>query len=99
MSITAPLCLVSYEYKVLRSLYCKFKVYEKGMVYTPDVLDLTPEIIREHLLQTVRNIAAISLEIGRPTIASVPHSIANAVKGLIAIAVEANIELKEAEKV
>lgn len=45
------------------------------------------------------NIASVSLEIGYPTLASVPHSIVNGLKNLIAIAVETDISFKEAEMV
>lgn len=45
------------------------------------------------------NIASVSLEIGYPTLASVPHSIVNGLKNLIAVAVETDISFKEAETV
>lgn len=60
---------------------------------------MTPDDIRAKFLKGVQNVAAVSLAIGHPTLVSVPHSIANAFKNLLAIAVEANIEMKEAEKV
>lgn len=51
------------------------------------------------IFQGVMNIASVSLEIGYPTLASVPHSIVNGLKNLIAIAVETDISFKEAEMV
>jgi large subunit ribosomal protein LP0 len=75
------------------------QVYESGNIYSPDVLDMTTEELRSRFQQGVRNIAAISLEIGYPTKASVPHSIVNAFKHLLAIAAETDITFKEAEKV
>jgi large subunit ribosomal protein LP0 len=36
----------------------------------------------------VRNIAAISLKLGYPTLASLPHSIANAFKTILAVTVQ-----------
>ena len=62
------------------------------------MLDITSEDLRNKFLAGVRNISAICLQIGYPTIASVPHSIANGVKNLIAISIEADIDLKEAQK-
>ena len=41
--------------------------------------------------------ACVSLAIGYPTVASVPHSIANGFKNLLAIAAETEISFKEAE--
>ncbi|VDK60784.1 unnamed protein product [Gongylonema pulchrum] len=60
---------------------------------------MTPEDIRAKFLQGVRNVAAVSLAIGHPTLVSVPHSLANALKNLLAIAIEADIDMKEAATV
>ena len=49
--------------------------------------------------QGVSNIASVCLAIGYPTIASVPHSIVNGFKNLLAIAVETDINFKEADMV
>lgn len=73
------------------------QVYDSGTVFDPEILDITPEDIRIKFLSGVRNIAALSLAIGYPTVASVPHSIVNGLKNLIAIAVETDINFKEAE--
>jgi len=74
------------------------QVYESGNIYSPDVLDMTTEELRSRFQQGVRNIAAISLEIGYPTKASIPHSIVNAFKHFLAVAAETDISFKEAEK-
>jgi len=73
------------------------QVYDSGTIFSPEILDITPEDLRVKFLQGVRNIAAVCLAIGYPTVASVPHSIVNGVKNLIAIAVETDITFKEAE--
>lgn len=44
----------------------------------------------------VANLAAVSLEIGYPTLASAPHSIANGFKNLLAIAATTEVDFKEA---
>lgn len=75
------------------------QVYDNGSVYVPEILDMTTDDILAKFLLGVRNVAAVSLAVGRPTIASAPHSIVNAFKNLLAIAVEADIEMKEAEKI
>lgn len=75
------------------------QVYDNGTVFTPDVLDMTADEIRDKFMQGVRNLAAVCLAIGHPTLVSVPHSLANGLKNLLAIAVETDIELKEAQKV
>jgi len=73
------------------------QVYDSGTVFDPEVLDITPDDLRCKFLQGVRNVAAISLAIGYPTLASVPHSIVNGLKNLIAVAVETDINFKAAD--
>ncbi|RLN87921.1 hypothetical protein BBJ28_00009191 [Nothophytophthora sp. Chile5] len=64
------------------------QVYDNGSIFDPVVLDLTEADLCAKFVAGLRNVAAISLEIGFPTLASIPHSIANAFKDLVAIAVE-----------
>ena len=54
--------------------------------------------VRGKFLEGVRNVAAVSLAIGIPTTASVPHSIANGLKNLLAIAAVTPVTFKEAEQ-
>lgn len=75
------------------------QVYDNGSVYDPAVLDITEDDMRSKFLAGVRNVAAVSLQIGYPTLASAPHSIINGFKNCLAIAVETSISFKEAEKV
>lgn len=49
--------------------------------------------------QGVRNIASVCLEIGYPTLASIPHSIINGYKRVLAVAVETDYSFPLAEKV
>jgi large subunit ribosomal protein LP0 len=72
------------------------QVYDSGTVFDPEILDITADDLRSKFLAGVRNVAAISLAIGYPTVASVPHSIVNGLKNLIAVAVETDIDFKEA---
>lgn len=74
------------------------QVYDSGTIFSPDILDITPEDLRAQFLEGVRNVAAVSLAIGYPTVASAPHSIVNGLKNLIAIACETDISFKAAEK-
>ncbi|TMW60079.1 hypothetical protein Poli38472_000121 [Pythium oligandrum] len=63
-------------------------VYDNGSLFNPAVLDLTEDDLCAKFVAGLRNVAAVSLEIGFPTLASIPHSVANAFKTLVAIAVE-----------
>lgn len=73
-------------------------VYDNGSTYSPEVLDVTDEDIVRTFLAGVANVASVSLAIGYPTVASVPHSIANGFKNLLAIAVATEINFPAAEK-
>jgi len=74
-------------------------VYDSGSIFEPKILDIKPEDIRARFLEGVRNVAAVSLEIGYPTVASAPHSIVNGFKNCLAVAAVTEISFKEAEKV
>merc|ERR1739836_247559 len=73
------------------------KVYDSGSIFDPTILDITDDDLKKSIMTAVRNVAAISLSIGYPTIASVPHSIVNGMKKCMAIAAVTDITFKEAE--
>lgn len=73
-------------------------VYDSGSVFDPCILDITAEDLRQRFCAGVANVAAVSLNIGYPTIASVPHSIANGFKNLMAVAAATDIEFPEVEQ-
>jgi len=75
------------------------KVYDSGSVFDPEILDITPEDLQAKFMQGVATVAAVSLQIGYPTMASAPHSIVNGMKNLLAIAAVTDITFKEAETV
>jgi len=70
-------------------------VYDSGSVFDPAILDITEDDIRQRFMSGVQNVAAVSLAIGYPTVASVPHSIANSFKNLMAIAAATKIEFPQ----
>ncbi|KAG4071270.1 hypothetical protein HA402_003974 [Bradysia odoriphaga] len=72
------------------------QVYDSGSIFSPDILDIKPEDLRARFQAGVANLAAVCLEVGYPTIASVPHSIANGFRNLLAIAATTDVEFKEA---
>jgi len=74
------------------------QVYDNGSIYTPDVLDISTSDLRNRFQQGVRNIAALSLGAGIPTVASAPHLVANAFKNLLAVAAVTDISFSQAEK-
>merc|ERR1719357_508208 len=75
------------------------KVYDSGSVFAPEILDITDEDLLSKFSKGVANVAALSLAIKYPTVASVPHSIVNGRKNLLAVAAATEITFKEAETV
>merc|ERR1711863_151123 len=73
------------------------KVYDSGSIFDPTILDITDEDLKTHVLAGIRNIAALCLKIGYPTVASVPHSMINGLKNCMALAAVTDITFKEAE--
>jgi len=60
-------------------------VYDAGSIYDASVLDLTDDDIVGKFRNGVRNVAALSLAIHYPTLASVPHNIINGYKRVLSI--------------
>lgn len=75
------------------------QVYEDGSVFSPEILDIKPEDLRAKFQLGVANVAALSLKIGYPTLASAPHSIANGFKNLLAVAAVTDVDFKEAKTI
>merc|ERR1711872_1205592 len=71
------------------------KVYDSGSVFDPEILDITDDDLKAKFMAGVANVAAVSLAISYPTIASVPHSVVNGMKNLLAVAAVTDISFKE----
>eukprot|EP01029_Cantina_marsupialis_P010669 TRINITY_DN242208_c0_g2_i1.p2 TRINITY_DN242208_c0_g2~~TRINITY_DN242208_c0_g2_i1.p2 ORF type:complete len:321 (-),score=75.59 TRINITY_DN242208_c0_g2_i1:83-1045(-) len=86
------MCPFSYAVKMLT-------VYDNGNMYDAAVLDISQDDLARFFCNGVAEIAALCLTIGYPTLASLPHSLNNAMKDLIAIAVETEYTFKQAEPI
>jgi len=75
------------------------QVYDSGSIFSPDILDIKPEDLRAKFQAGVANLAAVCLEIGYPTIASAPHSIANGFRNLLALAATTDVEFAQAKTI
>jgi large subunit ribosomal protein LP0 len=73
------------------------QVYDSGTIFDPSILDITDDDLKARFMAGVRNVAAVCLKVGYPTLASAPHSIANGLKNCMAIAAVTEITFKEAE--
>jgi len=70
-------------------------VYDNGSVFSPEILDIKDDDIVAKFCQGVANVAAVSLAIGYPTTASVPHSMINGFKNVAAVCLEADIDIPQ----
>ncbi|KAF9438337.1 ribosomal protein P0 (A0) (L10E) [Entomortierella beljakovae] len=75
------------------------QVYNDGTVFAPSILDIEEDTLIAHFVSGIKNIAAISLQIGYPTVASVPHSIINSYKNLLAVSIATEYTFPGSEKV
>eukprot|EP00882_Tetradesmus_deserticola_P000130 GHRQ01000144.1.p1 GENE.GHRQ01000144.1~~GHRQ01000144.1.p1 ORF type:complete len:316 (+),score=164.14 GHRQ01000144.1:74-1021(+) len=75
------------------------KVYDSGSLFEPAVLEITDEDMVASVGAALANVAALSLATNYPTLASLPHSVINAYKNVLAIAVETDYSFPLAEKV
>jgi large subunit ribosomal protein LP0 len=75
------------------------QIYNSGNTFSPDVLDVDENELIDRFLTGIKTIAAISLALNYPTIVSVTHSLVNAYKNLLAIAISTEYSFEGAEKV
>jgi len=74
-------------------------IYDNGSVYEPSVLKLTDADILAKFRAGVANVASLSLAIGYPTLASLPHALSNAYKNVLAVSVETEYTFPAAQKI
>jgi len=75
------------------------QVYDQGSLFSPAVLDITPEQVVAKFHQGAKNVAAVSIELSMPTAVSVPYSLLMAFSNLLAVAAETEFSFKEAEEI
>ncbi len=75
------------------------EVYDKGAMYPSAVLDITNETLEAKFMSGVAQVASLSLASGYPTLASIPHSIVNAYKNVLAISIGTDYTFELAQKV
>lgn len=74
-------------------------VYDNGSIFSVAILDITKDVILSKFSFALSRVAAISLQIGYPTTASVPHSIGKAFQACIAVTVNLDkYTFEEADK-
>jgi len=74
-------------------------VFDSGYVYPSSLLSLTASDVMQTLVKGIQRVATVSLQIGSPSLASVPHLIANAYRNLISISIETTYDFEGSIKV
>jgi len=75
------------------------KVYEGGALYDSAILDISDEDMLGAVAAAISNIASLCLATGFPTLASIPHSVVNGYKNVLAIAMVTDYSFPLADKV
>lgn len=75
------------------------QVYDHGSIYSHKILDITEEEILKKFQNGIRNVASLSLQVGIPTAASLPHSIARGFKNVLAISLGTEYDFEKSKKV
>jgi len=75
------------------------QIFDQGNVFSPSVLDIDEKDLIDRFLSGIKTIAAISLALKYPTIVSVTHTLVNAYKNLIAVALVTDYSFEGAEKI
>jgi large subunit ribosomal protein LP0 len=76
-----------------------YQIFSDGTAFAPSVLDIDEQELIDRFLKGIKTVACISLALNYPTVVSVSHSLVNAYKKLLAIALETDYSFEGADKV
>jgi len=74
-------------------------IYDNGTAFPPHVLDIEESELIDRFMSGIKTIACISLALQYPTIVSISHSLVNAYKNVLAVAVETEYSFPAADKI
>jgi len=74
------------------------QIYDQGNVFAPSVLDVEESTLIDQFLSGIKTIAAISLALNYPTLASVAHSLVNSYKNVLAVSIATDYTYPGSEK-
>jgi len=74
-------------------------VYDEGSIYDVSVLSMTDQDIVNKFSSGVKNVAAVSLATGFPTVAALPHVLIRGYKNLLSISLVTEYSFPRADKV
>lgn len=74
-------------------------IFDNGAVFAPEILDIDESDLIKELMNGISRIAALSLAINYPTVASVSHSLVTGYKNLLAVSLASDYGFPAADKV
>jgi len=75
------------------------QVYDQGQAFAPSVLDIEESALLKTFMQSITQIACISLATGYPTLPSVMHSLVNSYKNVLAVSIETDYTFEASEQI
>ncbi|KAI0243808.1 ribosomal protein P0 (A0) (L10E) [Massospora cicadina] len=75
------------------------QVFNEGNCFPSSVLDIDNDTLLKQFFSGLSSVAAVSLALNYPTLASVPHSLINVYKNVLAISVETDYTFSGSEKI
>jgi len=72
-------------------------VYDNGALFDAKALEITSQDLKMKFIASVRRVAAASIGLGYPTLASLPHSIGGRVRDLLAVSAITSYKFKYSE--
>jgi len=75
------------------------QIFDQGNLFTPDVLDVGEDVLLERFMSGIKSIAALSLALNYPTIASITHSLVNSYKNLLAVSIATDYTFEGSAKI
>jgi len=98
--VTASHVVLLQKLKILPFFYAitVSSVFQDGASFAPAVLDLDQSTLIGSFMSCMVKMAALGMEIGFPTIASVPHSVRWAFRRIVALSLESGFKFKEADE-
>eukprot|EP00389_Voromonas_pontica_P015748 GDKH01024579.1.p2 GENE.GDKH01024579.1~~GDKH01024579.1.p2 ORF type:complete len:311 (+),score=126.17 GDKH01024579.1:116-1048(+) len=74
-------------------------VYDNGSCYPASVLDITDDVLRQKFAAGLKNVACMSLGLGIPTQASMPHLLVRAYKNCVSLCLEGKYAFPQMQKI
>lgn len=75
------------------------QIYDNGQTFPVTILNVTEEELLKHFTESITKIASISLAINYPTLPSIPHTLVNNFKNILALSVASDYTFEGSEAI